>query len=297
MVRVVAAIAIAIAVLALAPAALAASRGDADIAALQVGLRARGLYVGPTDGLRGPMTDQALRSLATFTPQNPVQEMRALLGDYGRYRLGGRTLRPGLNGWDVAAFQFLLAWQGFPSGPINGKYTERTANAVRRLQTSLAVTADGIAGPATITAVCRQPSIPPRPLLAPVGVAPSGVFGPRDDRFHTGIDYPAARGTPVRSAAAGTVVFAGWDLTGYGRLVTIDHGDGLQTMYAHLSRIRVRIGQWVPAGGLVAATGASGRSNGPHLHFEVRLRDAALDPLPALVLPASGNSAAVVVRP
>jgi murein DD-endopeptidase MepM/ murein hydrolase activator NlpD len=270
-----------IAMLALAPAATAAV-GDADVAALQVALRARGFYSGPINGIIGPQTSDALGKLSPRAPGASVNDARAALGAYGRYTLGSRTLRPGLAGWDVAAFQFLLAWQGFPSGPFNGSYSARTATAVRSFQTSVGLSADGIAGPVTIAAVRRPPPRSPRRLAPPVALAPSGFFGPRHDRFHAGIDYPAPAGTAVRAAAGGRVTFAGWDVGGYGFLVTIDHGGGLQTMYAHLARVAVRVGETVRSGAVVARSGASGLSSGPHLHFELRLRAAALDPLPAL---------------
>lgn len=272
------------AALVLSPTATA-DVGSADVAAAQVGLRAQALYVGPSDGHNGPVTTTALRTLAPSI--RSIEDARAFFGPYGQYRLGGRVLRPGVVGWDAAAYQYLLAWQGFPSGPIDGAYTDRTAAATRRLQLSLGLTPDGVAGPLTVAAVRRDPPRPPRPLAAPVDVAPSGGFGPRDDRFHAGLDFPAEEGTPVRAAAAGTVRFAGWDSTGYGLLVIVDHGDGLETMYAHLSALKVKAGRPVPSGTVLGRSGATGRSNGPHLHFELRLRDAALDPASAFALGAA----------
>jgi murein DD-endopeptidase MepM/ murein hydrolase activator NlpD len=106
-------------------------------------------------------------------------------------------------------------------------------------------------------------------------------FGPRGDRWHTGIDFPAPTGTPVYAARSGTVVWAGWD-DGWGLLVTVSHGRGERTMYAHLSRIDVRVGVWLGQGVRVGLVGASGHATGPHLHFEVRVRGASVDPLRAL---------------
>jgi murein DD-endopeptidase MepM/ murein hydrolase activator NlpD len=283
-----------VAALLLAPSALAAT-GNADVAALQVALRARGVYTGPVDGLFGPQTTDAIRLLASATPSLTGMaaagpgDLRAMLGPYARFRLGERPLRPGLSGWDVAAFQFLLSWQGFPSGPMDGVYSERTSAAVSRFQTSRGIPRDGAAGPTTIAAVRAAPLRLALTLASPLRSPPPATtfFGPRDNRFHTGLDYPAKLGTPVRAAAAGTVVFAGADASGYGLLVTIDHRDGLRTLYAHLSKIRVRIGQSVATGVMIGQVGSTGRSFGPHLHFEVRLRDAALDPMPSLGIGAS----------
>ena len=107
-------------------------------------------------------------------------------------------------------------------------------------------------------------------------------FGPRANTFHPGIDYPAPSGAPVRAAGRGTGVFAGWDSGGYGNLVVILHPQGVRSMYAHLAHIGLRAGQAVVAGTYVGAVGATGLATGPHLHFELRLGTAAIDPLTAL---------------
>jgi len=107
-------------------------------------------------------------------------------------------------------------------------------------------------------------------------------FGPRDDSWHAGIDLPAPMGTPVYSARSGEVVWAGWRDGGWGFLVVVAHGHGERSMYAHLSRIDVRVGVWIGQGVRVGLIGASGHATGPHLHFEVRVRNASVDPLRAL---------------
>ena len=100
--------------------------------------------------------------------------------------------------------------------------------------------------------------------------------------FHSGIDLIAPAGAPVAAAASGRVVWAGYRAGGWGLLVTIAHPNGVRTMYAHLSRVGVRVGERVGVGAPVGRVGATGDATGPHLHFEVRLRGAAVDPLPAL---------------
>lgn len=102
-----------------------------------------------------------------------------------------------------------------------------------------------------------------------------GVF----QRFHTGIDLAAPVGTPIFAARAGQVSTAGWSRYGYGLHVIIDHGGGQETLYAHMSRITVRPGQWVDRGELIGHVGSTGWSTGPHLHFEVRVGGAARNPL------------------
>jgi murein DD-endopeptidase MepM/ murein hydrolase activator NlpD len=97
-------------------------------------------------------------------------------------------------------------------------------------------------------------------------------------RMHEGIDLGAAYGTPIHAAAAGTVIYAGW-MEGYGNLVIIDHGGGLATAYGHQSSIAVANGQSVSQGQVIGYVGSTGHSTGPHLHFEVRVNGAPVDPL------------------
>lgn len=107
----------------------------------------------------------------------------------------------------------------------------------------------------------------------------TSLFGMRNDRQHKGIDIAVPTGTRVRAAAAGTVTYADWAGT-YGMLVMIDHGDGNVTRYAHNSNIVVQVGQHVQKGQHVADVGSTGRSTGPHLHFEIEVNGQLIDPLP-----------------
>lgn len=106
-------------------------------------------------------------------------------------------------------------------------------------------------------------------------------FGGRTpfQRFHTGLDLAAPTGTPIYAAKAGRVEVAGWSSVGYGFHVVLDHGGGLETLYAHMSRIAVRPGQWVEAGEVIGYVGSTGWSTGPHLHFEVRVNGIVKNPL------------------
>lgn len=103
-------------------------------------------------------------------------------------------------------------------------------------------------------------------------------------RPHLGIDVRAPRGTPIEAPAAGLVITASWD-GGYGRTVEIDHGWGIITRYAHTSKIFVRVGDRVERGAVIALVGQTGLAEGPHLHYEVRVRGVPVDPL-KFVLPA-----------
>jgi murein DD-endopeptidase MepM/ murein hydrolase activator NlpD len=102
-------------------------------------------------------------------------------------------------------------------------------------------------------------------------------FGGGDSEFHTGQDIRAAVGTPVSAAADGTVMFAGWK-NGYGQVVEIDHGNGLTTRYGHLSKIETTTGHEIMRGELLGLVGSTGRSTGPHLHYEVRINDNPVNP-------------------
>ena len=131
----------------------------------------------------------------------------------------------------------------------------------------------------------KQYQLHVRPSLWPVEGRLMSPFGGRTDPFsgegaiHTGVDLEAPMGTPVRSAADGIVVHADWE-GGYGRLIIIDHGNGVQTYYGHLSTFGVVPGQEVRRGDVIARSGASGRVTSPHLHYEVRMGGTPVNPYP-----------------
>jgi murein DD-endopeptidase MepM/ murein hydrolase activator NlpD len=120
-----------------------------------------------------------------------------------------------------------------------------------------------------------------RPVLGDPDI--SSGFGMRIDPFirapamHTGMDFRGDTGDPARATADGTVTIAAWQ-GGYGKMVEIDHGNGLATRYAHLSDIGVKVGQRVRAGHIIGKIGSTGRSTGPHLHYETRVNGEAVDP-------------------
>lgn len=136
------------------------------------------------------------------------------------------------------------------------------------------------------------------PTVWPVDGTLEGGFGGRRNpfggpgyEFHTGQDIEAPWGAPVVAGASGRVSFVGWQ-NGYGQLVIVDHGGGLTTRYGHLSHIDVELDQMVSRAQLLGKVGSTGRSTGPHVHYEVRIDDQPVDPLPYLLLSTKAATAA-----
>jgi murein DD-endopeptidase MepM/ murein hydrolase activator NlpD len=234
---------------------------------------------------RTSLVEQALESSGFYVGTTMTEV--AYVGAPARRPLGARTLRFGAHGFDVAELELALAWQGFPSGTIDGRFGPELRSALTRFQRASALRPDGVAGRPTFARLRRRPEASPIPLGWPLLVHVGDRFGLRAPRFHAGIDLPAPAGTAVIASAAGKVTWAA-PRGSWGNLVTIDHGHGVRTMYAHLATIGVKIGQWIAGGTVLGRVGSTGDATGPHLHFEVRVGGAAIDPLQALVrLPAS----------
>jgi len=130
----------------------------------------------------------------------------------------------------------------------------------------------------------RQSLLAATPSIKPVRGPIGSRYGYRIDpfngrqRMHAGLDFSAPPGTPVRAPADGVVSFAGWD-DQYGKLVSIDHGYGVLTRYGHNSQLFVQVGQKVSKYDVISAVGSTGRSTGPHLHYEVRVNGVAVNPV------------------
>jgi murein DD-endopeptidase MepM/ murein hydrolase activator NlpD len=280
-----------------------AAATSSNVAALQAALKSIGLYPAAVDGVRGPLTSRGVRifqrrhGLVVDGIAGP--NTRRALGRRGRPPLGSRLLQRGRSGWDVAALQFLLWRRGYSPGGVDGVFGPATAAAVSAFQSAAGLGVDSVAGPATIGALRRRSQAPTTAPTVPVGSVrffrpvpgPIGdLFGaPRKGRRrHSGIDFPAAAGTLVQAAGVGTTVFAGRNSGGYGNLVVVQHRLGYTTWYAHLSTITSWVGEMVSGGTRIGYVGSTGNSTGPHLHFEVRLRNIPIDPLPYLL---SGTAA------
>ena len=259
---------------------------DPGVAAVQVTLRSRALYHGPVTGIADESTRTSIRLLqqrlgvtvdGLFGPQT-----RAHLFPLGPPVLGARLLSIGSKGYDVALLRVQLAFHGFPSGRFTSAYTPRTARAVLRFQRFAGLPTTGLAGPLTARALRRPPTVAPRALSWPVPTWVTSGYGLRGARFHAGVDLAARLGRPVVAPQAGRVVYAGWRNGGWGNAVMIAHGGGVRSLVAHLSRIDVKVGARVRLGRQVGLAGSTGDSSGPHVHFEVRVRGAYVDPMTAL---------------
>jgi murein DD-endopeptidase MepM/ murein hydrolase activator NlpD len=184
----------------------------------------------------------------------------------------------------------LLANQGKLSGAKAGKshaLLETKAQEQAAVQESNAIQAASAAIEAKIRAATAAPNDNPSGTVAtpsaagliwPVQGPITSPFGPRWGGFHPGIDIGVPEGTPIHAAAAGTVIYCGWE-SGYGNLVVIDHHNGLATAYAHQSKIEVSCNQNVAQGQVIGLSGCTGFCTGPHVHFEVRVNGTPVDPL------------------
>jgi peptidoglycan hydrolase-like protein with peptidoglycan-binding domain len=280
-------------------AATPAGASHANVAALQVAMRALHLYPAGIDGIAGPQTRRAIRLFQRRTRLGVDgivgPRTRRALGRRGRPALGSRAMHKGQRGWDVAGLQYLLRARGYSAGSIDGGFGSMTAAAVRRFQRSRGLGADGVAGPRTLAALRRSQRSGstvggPVSFLRPVSGPMGDGFGYPGGRRHDGIDFPKRYGAPVGAAGRGVVRFAGWNSGGYGNLVVVGHRLGFETWYAHLSRIAVSVGQSVVGGSRIGYVGATGHATGPHVHFEVRHAGIPINPAPLLLAAAAARA-------
>lgn len=190
-----------------------------------------------------------------------------------------------------------LTWQGVVDGwrvvsLQAGAWLEQLPTVAASYSARLQLHLRDIAAESRVMLAALVPFMPSPPDLTPLMASPvpgveSSGFGWRRDpirrhaKFHKGTDFRADRGTPVYAAGAGLVAFTGRQ-HGYGNIIYVDHGGGVVTRYAHLHRIEVRPGDPVDAGARIGQVGSTGRTTGPHLHFEVRLDGRAVDPTLAM---------------
>ena len=184
-------------------------------------------------------------------------------------------------GLDVARFAKLMPKAKADDSAMGGPLIPLTKGESALFEKSLIAARSHISDSLRLGRVVE--SLPLRRPL-PKAHETTSPFGTRSDPFtrglamHSGLDFRAPSGTPARATGHGKVVEAGW-VGGYGKMVEVDHGFGLTTRYGHLSSIEVSVGDTVKKGDIVGLVGSTGRSTGPHLHYEVRIDEEATDPL------------------
>jgi murein DD-endopeptidase MepM/ murein hydrolase activator NlpD len=226
-----------------------------------------------------PELEPVLTALEGRETKDERAELASLsyLAGAARRQTGGLTAAIQTLGLDPAEVSLLAAAHGAVHPPnIVLPVSDETSDFGKTLRAALDdIDASFKARAAVVSLPISRPTV--------LGVAYSSPFGMRDHPIlhqmilHEGLDLAAIEGTPVLAAASGVVIFAG-DATGYGNLLEVDHGAGISSRYAHLSEILVTEGQMVTRGQLIAKSGNTGRSTGPHIHFETRVDGVAFDP-------------------
>ena len=262
-----------------------ASAASSRVAALQVALRAHGVYAGTVDGLTARARRPACAASSAAPGSSPTASSARAPAGRSAPRAATRSARA----------RCAAATAGGTS-PRCSSRSRCTASRAARSTAASAPHRERRPAPAglrrpdrrrrrragharrALTPPVRAPALR-RPIDAPLG----DRYGPRGNRFHAGLDFPAPTGTAVTAAASGRAIFSGYD-DGWGLTVVLDHGNGLHTRYAHLSAALSTSATAVAAGAHVGRVGATGFATGPHLHFEVTVRGANADPGLALGL-------------
>ena len=232
---------------------------------------------------------QLTRESVTFAAQ--IAEQRKMIDDFNRRAAALRK--------EVGAWQDLHARIQEPFGPETGRLTRdrgvggatttslpmggvSASDELNRLTETIMQEGENLRA-LDRTMARASKAIAALPSRWPVRGSVNSEFGNRkspwtsEREFHAGMDIGANRGTPVQAPAAGTVVFAG-TAPEYGTAVIVDHGQEIKSLYGHLSQVSVKVGQKVERGTLLAYTGNTGRSSGPHLHYEVLVKGRAVNP-------------------
>ncbi len=258
-------------------------RARAEVAGVQVALRAAGRYRGPIDGVAGPLTKQAVRSLQHAGGLQPSGQIgaatRKLLGPLGHPIPGSRILRQGMLGLDVSALQFDLRQHGYPVKE-NGFFAAATQWALIGFQRSAGIRADGLAGAATWAALERSPR---QAQASRAALRPPLAVKARAVATRTGVELFCPYASAVAAASAGSVIYARDRGRGYGYTVITRDRRGLQVLYAHLARIDVHRGQRLIAGAMIGLAGWTGKTTATaSLLLELSDNGHQLNPLPAL---------------
>lgn len=169
-------------------------------------------------------------------------------------------------------------------GAEGARVVEAYITSINGVETERSIVSENVLSAAVDEIIQKGTKEPPSPigtghLTVPASGSLSSRFGSRWGRNHNGIDLAASTGTNIYAADNGTVVYAAYNNGGYGYMVQIDHGNGVMTYYAHCNELFAKEGAVVAKGDVIATVGNTGRSTGPHLHFEVRVNGTPIDPL------------------
>ena len=198
--------------------------------------------------------------------------------------VGARDSLAGTQQQKLVALSKLTASEQAEASEIDALQAASNRIAVQIRAAQAAAAARASAAASDTTSADGQSTAPPPPpasssgLIWPVNGPVTSPYGWRWGRMHQGIDIGVPTGTPIHAAAAGTVIYCGWE-EGYGNFVVLDNGGDLATAYGHQSSIAVTCGQHVNQGDVIGYTGCTGHCTGPHLHFEVRINGNPVDPL------------------
>ncbi len=204
----------------------------------------------------------AVAAITGLAAANPALANSSATADIAAPLREAQSARPGASG-DEEFRRLFATWQSGDKAPIvaSGSTTGPSASPLRIGRTAIP-SLNPLAGSA---------------LTSGFGTRTHPVLGGR--RGHKGIDLASPTGTPIRATADGMISRADW-FSSYGLYVSIEHGGEIQTRYGHMSRLNVAAGQAVKKGDIIGYVGSTGRSTGPHLHYEVRIRGAAVNPIP-----------------
>jgi murein DD-endopeptidase MepM/ murein hydrolase activator NlpD len=235
------------------------------------------------DDLRGKDMDQAAEQFESYMVELMVKEMRKNIPK-GMFQNNATELFGGVMDQELAKQIAAGGGMGFAKmlTTDHSQFVESAhrANSVRLVPHGMEQRIDH----------AEDMSLSLDSAALPVDGVITSRFGRRSDPFHgrnqkhKGIDIAAPRGAPIQPLRPGTVLSAG-KRGGFGNVVVVDHGDGLTSLYAHCDKLKVKAGDSVGAGDVIATVGSTGRSTGPHLHLEVHRDGRAIDPAQALGLP------------
>jgi murein DD-endopeptidase MepM/ murein hydrolase activator NlpD len=212
-----------------------------------------------------------------------VEEKQNLMSIALQHGIKAPELAKANNVKTLHAGQYVFIPAGYDSVPQRQSDTVQMVSKQDVRDMHLQAQRNAIARAASLLAVHTPVVASVQSFIWPVQGQLTSLYGRRNisvggNTFHSGVDVASPTGTPIAAAKAGTVVKAGWG-GAYGYVVYIDHGDGTQTRYAHMSQIKVEVGRYVNQRDIVGLVGSTGASTGPHLHFEIRLEGRSVDPL------------------